>query len=109
MTITGINFSKSSIISRRGVKANQFGIAMASVLTARHFVDLALDSATNVKKIRKNRALSYPGRTALISGKMEGLVLKKGDFLVNFSILTALNTDRKPCDNEVNSNQMLSL
>ena len=109
MTITGIDFSKGSIISQRGIDANEFGIAMATVLTARHFVDLALDIATNVKKIRKNRVVRGHGRPALKSRKIAGLALKKGDLLVNFSIFPALNTVRKPCDNEVNSNQMLSL
>jgi hypothetical protein len=82
---------------------------MATVLIARHGVDLALDIATNVKKIRKNRVGSCRGGIALNSRKIEGLALKRRDFLVNFSIFPALNTVRKPCDNEVNSNQMLSL
>lgn len=109
MTITGINFGKSSIISHRGVDLNQFGIAIATVLFARHFVDLALDIATKVKKIRKNRVVVCQGTGAGKWTKVAVFEQNTGNFLGKEADKAALNTDRKPCDNEVNSNQMLSL
>lgn len=109
MTITGINFSKGSIISGSGVKANKVGITMAAVLAVRHFYSLVLDNATKVKKIRKNRLFVWQMEGRAKRTKIEDLAEKTGNFSIKCLILPALNTIRKPCDNEANSNQMLSL